>query len=101
MNINRINSNQSFCDKEEYVRQFGGRLIDGTTAHVRINLNKGGNPYSMECYVSDKFGGLSDGSAIMRTPKLKLVEVTTFLNNIRKVTDVWEVFEKFAQCMSR
>ena len=101
MNINKINSNQSFYGKEQYIRQFSGKLIDGTNAHVRISLNKGGNPYSMECFVSDKSGGLTDGRAIMRTPKLKLVEVTAFLNSIRKEADGWDVFEKFAQCMSR
>ena len=99
MNIKSISNTQSFCGKEQYMKQFLVKAFDGNNATVRVHLNPAGNPTCMECYHHNDEGMLLGGFASGREPKLKLGEVATFLNKIRNL--VPDIYEKFAEAMSR
>lgn len=98
MKINAINNLQSFCGREQFVKEFSTKLTDGSQAKIRINLNKTGNPRSMECYAFNKFGNIEEGKGLGRNPELKLTELIDFLNYIQKMTND-DILAKFTKVM--
>ena len=94
-NITHRNMNKN------YSRQFGGELIDGSIAKVRVNFNKSGNPISMECYTFDKMGNNIGGKAIGRHPKLKLTEIFDFLKDLASKNKNWDAIREFSSILHR
>lgn len=99
MNINKINASQTFYGKEQLLKEFSVKTFDGKNVLVKVNLNKGGNPQKMDCYVFNKNNKIIAGKGISRSPKLTLTEVIDFLNMIGKNIDN-SVFEKFTKALS-
>ena len=100
MIINAINNSQAFCGREQSIKVFGGKLINGNQFKVRINLNDIGYPKSLERYEFES-GYIINGCGIGRNPQLKLTELINFLNDTRKLVNDCDVFEKFAEVMNR
>jgi len=99
MEINRIDST-TYLGKDKFLREFGGTLKNGNTANFAVCLNNGGNPYCMECYITDKFGE-TEGKGIARKPKLKLQEVLEFLDDISVKTEGWDVIREFFKAIRK
>ncbi len=93
--ISPINSTLPKEHVKRLSKVFGGELIDGSTAKVRLNFNPQGNIQSMECYTFNKKGNSVGGKAIGRIPKLTYQEIIDFVVDISEKAKNWDVVGTF------